>query len=187
MVERSVYLARIGYEGPVAPSIETLRALHLSHVLTVPFENLDIHLGCPISLEPSHLFRKIVLGRRGGYCFELNGLFALLLEEFGFAVTRLAARVLYGAEGVRPRSHQILLVHLGEARWLVDVGFGGQEPREPVPLTVDEEQPQGPDRFRLVTGERDEYLLQCAIDGAWTNLYSFTLDPWLPIDFAFAN
>lgn len=76
MFDRSAYLARIGYQGPVVPSMETLRGLHLSHVLTVPFENLDIHLGRPISLEPSALFEKIVTSRRGGYCFELNGLFA---------------------------------------------------------------------------------------------------------------
>lgn len=102
MMDRSAYLARIGYEGALTPAIETLRGLHRAHVMTVPFENLDIHLGRPISLNPADLFRKIVVDRRGGYCFELNGLFTLLLEDVGFAVTRLAARVLYGTEGVRP-------------------------------------------------------------------------------------
>jgi N-hydroxyarylamine O-acetyltransferase len=96
--------------------------LHRAHVMTVPFENLDIHLGRPISLAPADLFRKIVSSRRGGYCFELNGLFALLLEALGIAVTRLAARVLYGAEGVRPRSHQVLTGHLGTSAglWMWD-------------------------------------------------------------------
>lgn len=125
MLDQQAYLTRIGYEGSVNPSVETLRLLHRAHVLTVPFENLDIHLGRSISLDPSALFRKIVLSRRGGYCFELNGLFALLLEQLGFSVTRLAARVLYGGEGVRPRSHQLLLVQIGESRWIADVGFGG--------------------------------------------------------------
>ncbi len=78
MMDRSAYLARIGYEGALTPAIETLRGLHRAHVMTVPFENLDIHLGRPISLDPADLFRKIVVDRRGGYCFELNGLFALL-------------------------------------------------------------------------------------------------------------
>ncbi|MCE3222394.1 MAG: nat [Nitrospira sp.] len=68
------YLARIGYEGSMTPSVETLRALHLAHVLSVPFENLDVHLGQPISLDPPAWFQKIVLRRRGGCCFELNGL-----------------------------------------------------------------------------------------------------------------
>ncbi|MBP8116664.1 MAG: arylamine N-acetyltransferase [Nitrospira sp.] len=187
MVDRSVYLARIGYQGSVVPSAETLRGLHLAHVLTVPFENLDIHLGRPISLEPSDLFEKIVCRRRGGYCYELNGLFALLLEQLGFVVTRLAARVLYGTEGVRPRSHQVLLVHLDGERWIVDVGFGGQGLREPLPLTVGEEHRQGPDQFRLTTDERGEHVLQCRIEEAWANLYSFALDPWLPVDYQFAN
>ncbi|WHZ15703.1 MAG: N-hydroxyarylamine O-acetyltransferase [Nitrospira sp.] len=187
MFDRPAYFTRIGYEGSVDHSAEILRALHLAHVLTVPFENLDIHLGQPISLEPVDLFRKIVVNRRGGYCFELNGLFALLLEDLGFAVTRLAARVLYGAEGVRPRSHQALLVSVGEERWVVDVGFGGNGLREPFLLTIGQEQQQGPDRFRLVTDGRGDYLLQCEIDGAWTDLYSFTLEPNLPVDYTFAN
>ncbi|MBI4003056.1 MAG: arylamine N-acetyltransferase, partial [Nitrospira defluvii] len=157
------------------------------HVLTVPFENLDIHLGRPISLDPSDLFRKIVLSRRGGYCFELNGLFALLLEQLGFSVTRLAARVLYGAEGVRPRSHQVLLVSIEGERWIVDVGFGGHGLREPFVLTVGHDDRQGLDRFRLTTDERGEYLLQCEIEGAWASLYSFTLEPCLPVDYTFAN
>ncbi len=187
MMDRDAYLARIGYEGPVGPSIETLRALHRAHVLTVPFENLDIHLGRPISLEPIDLFQKIVFAKRGGYCFELNGLFALLLEDLRFTVTRLAARVLYGAEGVRPKSHQLLLVQLGETAWMVDVGFGGNGLLEPLRLAVEYEERQGIDRFRLITHERGEYLLQCEIDGAWANLYSFGLDPCLPVDYTFAN
>lgn len=187
MVDRSAYLARIRYEGAVLPSAETLRALHLAHVLTVPFENLDVHLRRPISLDPADLFRKIVLSRRGGYCFELNGLFALLLEELGFVVRRLAARVLYGTEGVRPRSHQVLLVHLDGERWLVDVGFGGQGLREPLLFVAGQEHRQGPDQFRLTTDERGEHVLECRLEEAWTNLYSFALDPWLPVDYQFAN
>jgi len=187
MVDRALYLARIGYRGSVVPSAETLRGLHLAHVLTVPFENLDIHLGRPISLEPAAIFEKIVGRCRGGYCYELNGLFALLLEQLGFVVTRLAARVWYGAESIGPRSHQVLLVRLDGARWIVDVGFGGNGLREPLQLTVGQEHRQGPDQFRLTTDERGEYMLQCCLENAWTNLYSFTLDPCLPVDYQFAN
>lgn len=187
MFDRDAYLARIKYEGPLIPSLETLQGLHRAHVMTVPFENLDIHLGRSISLDPADLFRKIVVERRGGYCFELNGLFALLLEALGFAVTRLAARVCSGAEGVRPRSHQLLMVKLGEGAWIVDVGFGGQGLLEPLRLAVGEERRQGRECFRLVTGERGEYLLQGERDGAWADLYSFGLDPCLPVDYLFAN
>lgn len=187
MFDPDAYLARIKYEGPLIPSVETLRGLHRAHVMTVPFENLDIHLGRSISLDPADLFRKIVVERRGGYCFELNGLFALLLEELGFGVTRLAARVSSGAEGVRPRSHQLLMLKMGESAWIVDVGFGGQGLLEPLRLAIGQEARQGRERFRLVTGERDEYLLQGERDGAWTDLYSFGLDPCLPVDYLFAN
>lgn len=186
MIDRDAYLARIGYEGSVDPSVEALRALHRAHVLSVPFENLDIHLGRPISLEPLDLFRKIVTGKRGGYCFELNGLFALLLEDLGFAVTRLAARVLYGAEGVRPRSHELLLVQLSETAWIADVGFGGNGLLEPLRLAGGAEEKQGVDRFRLMA-EQGSYVLQCEAKQGWTSLYSFALDPWLPVDFTFAN
>ncbi|MBS0171296.1 MAG: arylamine N-acetyltransferase [Nitrospira sp.] len=187
MFDRAAYLARIKYEGPVTPSVETLRRVHLAHVMTVPFENLDIHLGRSISLDPADLFRKIVVERRGGYCFELNGLFALLLEDVGFAVTRLAARVSSGAESVRPRSHQLLMVHLRESAWIVDVGFGGNGLLEPLRLMDGSEARPGADRFRLVAQGQGGYLLQCEIEQVWTNLYSFALDSWLPIDFAFAN
>ena len=187
MVDRDAYLARIGYEGALTPSIETLRALHRAHVMTVPFENLDIHLGRAISLDPADLFRKIVVDRRGGYCFELNGLFALLLEDVGFAVTRLAARVSSGAEGVRPRSHQLLMVTLGNTSWIVDVGFGGHGLLEPLRLVFGEEARQGRECFRLVAGERGEYLLQGEREGAWVDLYSFGLDACLPVDYTFAS
>ncbi len=187
MMDRSAYLARIGYEGALTPAIETLRGLHLAHVMTVPFENLDIHLGRPISLDPADLFRKIVVDRRGGYCFELNGLFALLLEDLGFAVTRLAARVSFEAEGVRPRSHQLLKVQLGEAAWIADVGFGGHGLLEPLRMADGEVEQQGADQFRLIAQGEGGYLLQYESEPVWTNLYSFALDPWLPIDYAFAN
>jgi len=187
MFDRDAYLARIKYEGPLIPSLETLQGLHQSHVMTVPFENLDIHLGRSISLAPADLFHKIVVERRGGYCFELNGFFALLLEELGFGVTRLAARVCSGAEGARPRSHQLLMVHLRESAWIVDVGFGGHGLLEPLRLVIGEERQQGRECFRLVAGERGEYLLQGERDGAWADLYSFGLDPCLPVDYLFAN
>ncbi len=187
MVDRDAYLARIGYEGALDVSLETLRGLHRAHVMTVPFENLDLHLGRAISLDPADLFRKIVVDRRGGYCFELNGLFALLLEDVGFVVTRLAARVSSGTEGVRPRSHQLLMVTVGNASWIVDVGFGGHGLLEPLKLVLGEEARQGHECFRLVAGERGEYLLQGEREAAWMDLYSFGLDACLPVDYTFAS
>src|ERR1700690_1319067 len=85
-LDLAAYLQRIDYRGPLDASIETLGGLHLAHLCAVPFENLDIHLGRPIALDDAGLFEKIVTRRRGGFCYELNGLFAALLRELGFSV-----------------------------------------------------------------------------------------------------
>ena len=87
------YLDRIGYRGPIEPTADTLRALHRQHMLTVPFENLDIALGREIVLDPERFVEKIVRRHRGGFCYELNGAFATLLVALGFRVTLLSARV----------------------------------------------------------------------------------------------
>lgn len=108
--------------GP--PSVELLRELHIRHLSAVPFENLSIHLGEPISLDEEALLDKIVRRRRGGFCYELNGAFAALLEALGFRVTRHAARVFNGDGQLGiPFDHLALIVDLDE-EWLVDVGFG---------------------------------------------------------------
>jgi len=120
------YLARIGVPQPAAADAAALRRLHRAHLLAVPFENLSIHLGEPISLAPGDLLAKVVGRRRGGFCYELNGAFALLLEALGFGVRRVAARV-YGAGGKLgpPFDHLALLADVpGGGAWLADVGFG---------------------------------------------------------------
>jgi N-hydroxyarylamine O-acetyltransferase len=104
--------------------LETLRGLHKRHLLSVPFENLDIHLGRPIILNEDAFFEKIVKHHRGGFCYELNGSFAALLTRLGFKVTMLSARVASKSGGISPEfDHMTLLVAL-KGRWLVDVGFG---------------------------------------------------------------
>lgn len=120
------YLRRIGAEHPAWPTVDVLRELHLRHLQTVPFENLSIHLGEEIMLEEKPLLDKIVRRRRGGFCYELNGAFGLLLKALGFDVTLLAARV-YGKEGRLgvPYDHLALLVRTVDGGdWLTDVGFG---------------------------------------------------------------
>jgi N-hydroxyarylamine O-acetyltransferase len=117
------YLDRIGYSGPLEPGAETLAGLHRAHMLAVPFENLDIHLGRRNVLDPKHVYDKVVRRRRGGWCFELNGLFALLLERLGFAVTRYSAAVVLSEPGTPDFAHLTLRVDL-DRPWLCDVGFG---------------------------------------------------------------
>src|ERR1044071_5516542 len=119
------YLARIGYNGPRTPSPEVLKSLHEHHLLTVPFENLDIHLGREIVPDEQRILDKIVRQRRGGFCYELNGAFAALLRALGFDVELLSARVPRADGTTSPEfDHMTLLVHAGGERWLPHVGFG---------------------------------------------------------------
>ena len=117
------YLDRIRYGGPIAASAETLRGLHRAHMLAVPFENLDIHLGIPIVLSVPAFYEKIVTRRRGGFCYELNGLFAWLLAELGFQVALLSARVVSSGR-LSPEFDHLLVLVEREGRWIADVGFG---------------------------------------------------------------
>ena len=123
-MDLEAYLRRIKYDGQRAPSAEVLRGLHRQHLFTVPFENLDIPLKTPIHLESPLLYEKIVGRRRGGFCYELNGLFCELLIGLGFEVVMLSARVSGENGGFGPEfDHMLLKVELEEP-WLVDVGFG---------------------------------------------------------------
>jgi N-hydroxyarylamine O-acetyltransferase len=173
MVE--AYLERIGYPGPREPSLETLRALHLAHLYAVPFENLDIHGGRPIVLDRAALFDKIVTRRRGGFCYELNGLFAALLRELGFRVTLLSAEVAHETGGYSPEfDHLTLRVDLEEP-WLADVGFGDSFR---VPQRLD----GGGSDYRVI--QEGGYRVLQRLDAEWRPQYRFRLEPHLLEDFA---
>lgn len=189
MIDLDAYLARIGYQGARTPTAETLRALHRAHLYSVPFENLDVVLKRPIRLDPASLQQKIVSGRRGGYCFESNGLFMHALQALGFAVTPLAARVLWerGDPTLPPRSHMLLMVDLEDGLFLADVGFGGQTPPRPLSLAVGLEQATSHEPYRLRRTEDGELELQALMAGQWGVLYRFTLHAQLPVDFEHAN
>jgi len=176
--DRVAYLARIGYGGATEPSPAVLAELQLAHLLTVPFENLSIHTGEEIRLSPEWLFDKVVRRRRGGFCYELNGLFAELLVDLGFPVERLAARVFRddGSLGI-PFDHMCLRVTAGGRAWLTDVGFGDSFA---TPLVLDDprEQDDGRRGYRIEP-DGDERILWA---GA-TRSYRFGLTPFALADF----
>ncbi len=177
------YLRRINYKGSRAPSAETLRQLQVAHLLTVPFENLSIHLGEQIVLEDNALFEKIVGQRRGGFCYELNGLFAALLRALGFQVIMLSAEVANGEGVFGPQfDHMALLVTL-EERWLVDVGFGDSF-REPLLLAAEAEQVQQERVYRIIAKDGRLTLMQGENNGEWKAQYRFTLQPYTYADYA---
>jgi len=176
------YLDRIEYTGPLDPTLATLRSLRIAHLYTVPFENLDIHLGRALSLYPPALFDKIVAHHRGGFCYELNGLFAWLLAELGFRVTMLSAEVA-GTRGFSPAfDHLALRVDLEEP-WLVDVGFGDGF-RYPLRMADYADQSENGDDYLLVAdGEYRILMRRKHAVGDWTPQYRFTLTPYILHDF----
>src|SRR5262249_30740485 len=133
-LDLDAYLTRINQVGPLAPTQQVLERLHLAHTTHIPFENLNVLLGRPIRLDLDSLQAKLVRDRRGGYCFEQNTLFASVLEQIGFRVTRLAARVRLGAHRLLPRTHMLLRVDVDGQPWLADVGFGGAGLLQPILL-----------------------------------------------------
>lgn len=174
------YLRRINYDGPTTPNAETLRRLQVAHLQSVPFENLSIHANEPIVLEDQALFEKIITRRRGGFCYELNGLFAALLRELGFKVEMLSAGVANDKGGFGPDfDHMALLVTAPDKpqqRWLADVGFGDSF-NEPLLLDERSEQPQGQRSYRI---ESDgDHLILSQREGAadWKHQYRFMIKP----------
>jgi len=172
------YLERLAAPRPPAADEAALRALHRAHLHAVPFENLDIHLGRRIRLGPEALFEKIVRERRGGFCYELNGLFGWLLEALGFSVTRLSARVYSSAGALGAEyDHLALRVDLpGDRPFLCDVGFG-EGFLEPLPLRPGEHA-EGDHAYRL-SAEGDDWLYEFrrARSERWERQYRFTLRP----------
>ena len=181
-----LYLARIQYFKPIKPDVQTLQGIQFAHMLNVPFENLDIGLKRPIDLTEEALWNKIVIQKRGGFCYELNGLLAWLLKQIGFEVTYLNARV-YNREG-KPGidfDHLALLVKVPDqsGRWLVDAGFGDSF-NEPLNFEEPGEQVQGLRSYRLEQTSDGYITWQRNYDGSWERQYFFDLQPRnFPVDY----
>ena len=177
------YLDRIAYTGPTEPTAETLRLLHRAHLFAVPFENLDIALSRKIVCDEDTFLRKIVEHRRGGFCYELNGAFAVLLRELGYVVTLLSARVARDDGSYSPEfDHLALRVDLAEP-WLADVGFGDLC-LDPLRLATGAEQEQEGWKFRVVSESDSQHVERMERHGTkrrrgdgWKRQYSLTQTP----------
>ncbi|TIT54515.1 MAG: arylamine N-acetyltransferase, partial [Mesorhizobium sp.] len=182
------YFARIGYTGLRDASLETLKSLHLLHPQAIPFENLDPFLGHPVRLDLASLQEKIVARGRGGYCFEHNLIFMHVLKALGFAVSGLAARVLWGQpdDAITARSHMLLRVELDGRTYVADVGYGGLTLTAPLLLRPGLEQKTPHETFRMVeTG--DHFRLQANVGGDWRTIYRFDMQQNYEVDYSVSN
>ncbi|HTJ65222.1 MAG TPA: arylamine N-acetyltransferase [Alphaproteobacteria bacterium] len=182
------YFGRIGYGAAAVPTLAVLSDLLRHHVMSIPFENLDVLLGRPIRLDIGAVFDKLVGAGRGGYCFEQNGLFAAVLTTLGFAVTPLAARVRLGVPDGVPtaQTHMLLKVEVAGEAYIADVGFGGLNPTAPFLLEADREQPASHETYRFVRHGAG-YEMQANLSGSWAPLYRFTEEPPAGVDYEMAN
>jgi len=184
--DRDAYLQRINYDGEIIPTLDQLKALHHAQLYTIPFENFDILLGRDINLEHGALFNKIVHNKRGGYCFELNGLFLMALKAFGFDACALLGRV-HITGTPTGRGHQIELVTIQGRQWIADVGFGGDTPRAPIPLELNQPTFHDGQKVRLVDSDPFGIMLQILKGDQWQDLYSFDLGHVCQADIDYGN
>ncbi|XP_069840545.1 arylamine N-acetyltransferase, pineal gland isozyme NAT-10-like [Dendropsophus ebraccatus] len=174
-MDMKAYLQRVNLTDTGPPSLSALQELHRRHVLAVPFESLSIHSGEKIILDISWIYDKIVVRRRGGFCYENNGLFSWVLQQLGYQPRVLAARSrdrMTGTYGL-PFDHMISTVELEGRTWLCDVGYG-EGIAEPVPLEAGWEGEQDSGVFRLQV-EGDEWHMERKEEETWRCLYKFTL------------
>lgn len=177
---RDAYLQRLGVSARQGPSLALLQQLQRAHVQTIPYENLDVLAGNGISIDPVSLFHKIVAGRRGGYCFELDALFGWLLRQIGFDVEYRMGRVwLRDPEAIPPRNHGTHIVLVDGHKVIADVGFGGRAPRRPLDLSVIGQAVDDDDALdeplRIIKAGEYGVMIQRRLAGIWSN--QFSLEP----------
>lgn len=169
----SDYLNRIGVSHRPSSTLESLHGLQAAHMRHVPFENLDVLLGRPLSLSVEDLFEKIVTQKRGGYCFELNTVYGALLSEIGFEPVPMLARVwLRNPDETPPRTHLVNRVKIDGEDWISDVGFGGRAARVPLKIGDGYEVDDGDGHIRIVKDAEFGYRISRLQDGAWSDQYT---------------
>jgi N-hydroxyarylamine O-acetyltransferase len=182
------YFERIGYTGAAAADLKTLREIHLLHAQSIPFENLNSFSGMPVVMDPTAIELKILHQGRGGYCFEQNLYFSLVLKAIGFDLRYRMARVGWMVpEGTAAgRGHMALNVMVDGEAYLCDVGFGGMTLTAPLRLSSGDEQPTPHETFRIVK-KPDAHVLEVKILGEWKKIYSFDLLDQHPVDYEAVN
>ncbi|MCY1261241.1 MULTISPECIES: arylamine N-acetyltransferase family protein [Pseudomonas] len=188
LTDRALYLQRLGFDTPPAPTLETLRQLQLRHTGVFPFENLTTLSGEPVLIDLPSIEQKVLHDGRGGYCYELNNLFLALLQELGFDARAISGRVVMGQpEGSwTARTHRLSLVIINDVRYITDVGFGGMVPTAPLLLDTRAEQPTPHESYRIDL-HVDGFTLRANVAGEWRAMYIFDLQRQEDIDFAVGN
>ena len=188
-VDLQAYCRRIGYGGPLEPTLKTLRALQAHHVAAIPFEAIDVLLDRRIDISPAAVDAKLIAGRRGGYCYEQNGLLKRVLTAIGFEVDPVVGSVRWQASPGAPpppRSHMALRVTIDGVPWLVDVGFGSAVPTAPLRIDLRDPQPAGDGRYR-VTPLGAGFLVRTEAEGRWLPLYDVSAEPMLESQYELFN
>ena len=188
LTNRALYLQRLGFDAPPAPTLENLRALQLRHTGAFPFENLTTLSGEPVHIDLPSIEQKVLHKGRGGYCYELNNLFLALLQELGYDARGISGRVVMGQpEGAwTARTHRLSLVILDGVRYITDVGFGGMVPTAPLVLDTAAEQHTPHEPYRIEQHE-DGYTLRAKVADEWKAMYIFDLQRQEDIDYAVGN
>jgi N-hydroxyarylamine O-acetyltransferase len=186
--DQDAWLDRIGYQGPRAPTLETLRGVVEAHSAAISYESIDVLLDRPPKLDLAALQRKMVRGGRGGYCFEQNMLFRGGLRSLGFDVASLQARVVRGLaiDAPRPMLHMVLQVNLPEGPFLADVGFGNLAPTAPLLMSADLEQDTPHELMRFIRMD-DELTLQSRLGDRWAHIYRVVLLPRVDAEYEICN
>jgi N-hydroxyarylamine O-acetyltransferase len=189
MFDLDAYLVRIGYDGPRVPTLALLRDLTALHAQSIPFENLDVLLGRRIELGIDAVFDKLVRQRRGGYCFEQNGLFLHVLTAMGFEARPLSARVRIDRlrDYTPPRTHMFIRVDLFGTSWITDVGVGALSLTAPLRLTDGFGAQETPHEPRRLLREGDRWFHQARLGDEWADVCEFTGEEMPPIDREVAN
>jgi N-hydroxyarylamine O-acetyltransferase len=183
------YLEHIRYNGSLDPTARTLKQIHQAHTQSIPFENLNALLRVPVQIDIDSIQKKIIGQRRGGWCFEHNILFGEALKTLGFQTRGLAARVMWNlAEDVIvPRGHMLLMVRINGVDYIADTGFGGLTLPEPLVFTTGADQQTSHEKFRIVSNDDGEYIIQAFIKEEWKPLYRFALSEYLVPDYEVIN